>query len=123
MILVDSNIVIYAARPEHEALRRRLGDEKIAVSVITRIEVLGYHRLDPEERDLLGTLFDAFVTLPVSDAVADRAIELRQRRRISLGDSVIAATALVEGLTLLTHNTGDYTWIEGLEVEDPLSSP
>lgn len=123
MILVDSNIVIYAARPEHEALRLLIGNEDAAVSVLSRIEVLGYHRLQADERNLLERLFDSLLVLPVTDEVADRAIALRQLRRISLGDSVIAATALVAGLKLVTHNTSDFDRIDGLELDDPLASP
>jgi len=48
--------------------------------------------------------------------VAHKAIELRQKRAISLGDSVIAATALVHDLTLLTENTKDYARIKGLKL-------
>lgn len=123
MILVDSNIVINAARPEHEALRLLIGNEDAAVSVLSRIEVLGYHRLQADERNLLERLFDSHLVLPVTDEVADRAIALRQLRRISLGDSVIAATALVAGLKLVTHNTSDFDRIDGLELDDPLASP
>jgi len=49
--------------------------------------------------------------IPLSDAVAQQAIQLRQQRRIKLGDSIIAGTALVHGLTLVTHNTDDFDWI------------
>lgn len=33
----------------------------------------------------------------------------------------IAATALVHGRTLVTHNTGDFRWIAGLILLDPLA--
>ena len=58
--------------------------------------------------------------LGVTDVIADRAVQLRQQRRMSLGDSLIAATALVHGEPLVTHNLSDFNWIEGLELIDPL---
>ena len=41
---------------------------------------------------------------------------------MSVGDAIIAATALHSGLTLATHNAKDFAWIEGLDVVDPLAT-
>jgi predicted nucleic acid-binding protein len=57
----------------------------------------------------------------VSDAVVQRAIRLRQRRRIAVADAIIAGTALVYGRTLVTHNTEDFRWINELKFLDPLT--
>jgi hypothetical protein len=51
-MLLDSNIIIYAAQPEHITLRQFVADHAPAVSVISYIEVLGYHRLSEEEHQL-----------------------------------------------------------------------
>ena len=51
-----------------------------------------------------------------------KAIELRQSRKRSLGDALIAATALVFGFELHTHNVKDYEGIPGLVVIDPLAT-
>lgn len=123
MKLVDSNVLIYAARPDADELRRSIPWDEVAVSVVTRIEVLGYHRLTDPEREALEALFSALEVLPVSDDIAERAIGLRRRRRMSLGDSIIAATALAEGIPLVTHNVSDFAGIADLLVEDPLSKP
>jgi predicted nucleic acid-binding protein len=121
-MLLDSNIVIYAARPEHGHLRTLIAERAPAVSVVTRIEVLGYHRLQPNDRSALGALFDVMDVLPLTDDVASRAILLRQQKRIGLADSVIAATALATGRTLVTRNLRDFEWIPGLDVFDPLAA-
>lgn len=52
-MLVDSNIIVYAAQPEHAALRRFMETHTPAVSVISYIEVLGYHRLNEDDRKSL----------------------------------------------------------------------
>jgi hypothetical protein len=39
-----------------------------------------------------------------------------------LGDALIAATALVHNLELVTHNVADFSWIAGLRVVDPMES-
>jgi predicted nucleic acid-binding protein len=41
---------------------------------------------------------------------------------MTLGDSLIAATALVHGRTLVTRNTKDFQWIAGLRLLDPFTS-
>lgn len=48
------------------------------------------------------------------------AIQLRQQRKLTLGDALIAATCLELGYTLATCNTGDFAWIEELKVFNPL---
>ena len=45
-----------------------------------------------------------------------QTILLRQQRRVKLPDAIIAATALVHGLPLLTRNTADFQNIVGLAV-------
>ena len=60
--------------------------------------------------------------LPLTDAIAQQAVTLRQQRRIGLGDAIIAATAMVHDLALVTHNTEDFRWISGLELLDPLTN-
>jgi toxin FitB len=47
-----------------------------------------------------------------------RLVALEQRK-MSLGDSLIAATALAQGLTLVTRNIRDFQWIETLDVLNP----
>jgi predicted nucleic acid-binding protein len=39
-----------------------------------------------------------------------------------LGDAIIAATALVHGLTLVTRNVDDFKHIAGLELENPFEA-
>jgi hypothetical protein len=58
--------------------------------------------------------------LPITDVIAQRAIALRQMRRLSLGDALIAGTALAFDLILVTHNTSDFDWISDLRLFNPL---
>lgn len=120
MILLDSNIFIYAAMPEHTRLRYILHDHRVATSIIVRVEVLGYHRLAVEKKILLTQLLGMTEVIPLSFSVAERAIQLRQQRRMTLGDSLVAATALLSDLPLWTHNVRDFLWIDGLVVHDPI---
>lgn len=120
MILLDSNILIYATRPEHSALREFPVTTPLSVSIISKIEVLGFHRLEPWEHEALSRLFQTAKVLPLTSEIADRAVQLRQRRKIGLGDAIIAATALVHGIPLATRNTSDFRHIGGLSLLNPI---
>ena len=121
-MLIDSNIIIYAVQPERTALRLYLDTLPRTVSVVSYIETLGFQRLSDEARNQLEDFFEGARILPLTNAVADEAIRLRQQRRIGLGDSIIAATAITNNLTLITRNIEDFHWIDGLELLDPLSN-
>jgi predicted nucleic acid-binding protein len=59
--------------------------------------------------------------LPLSDVVVARAVSVRQARKMSLGDALVPATALVFGRELLTHNLKDFAGVPGLATSDPLA--
>ncbi len=56
-MLVDSNILIYAVQPAHSRLRQFIALHVPAVSAVSYVEVLGYHKLDNEERQYLEAFF------------------------------------------------------------------
>jgi predicted nucleic acid-binding protein len=118
-MLVDSNILIYAAQPAHAHLRQFMAVHAPAVSAVSYVEVLGYHQLDDEERQYLEAFFRLARVLPLSQAVLDQAVTLRQQRKMSLGDALVAGTALAHGLTLVTRNVEDFRWIQGLSLLNP----
>lgn len=120
-MVIDSNIIIYAAKPEFAALRQYIAEQTPVVSAVSYVEVLGFHLLSADERQLLEAFFAATEILPLSQEVLDQAVLLRQQRRMSLGDALIAASALVYNHVLATRNLRDFTWIDGLTVIDPLA--
>lgn len=120
-MLIDSNIIIYASKPDGSNLRSFLDTIHCYASVITYIESFGFQRLSVEEREQLDGFYRNAQILPLTDAIAGQAIALRQQRRMGLGDAIIAATAITHNLALVTHNTEDFRWINGLELLDPLS--
>ncbi len=119
--MLDSNLIIYAARPEYPGLRRLIAARSPAVSAVSVVEVLGYHKLSAAEKAGFESFFAAAEVLPLSGAVVARAVTLRQARKMSLGDALVAATAMVFGRELLTHNVKDFAGVAGLSVADPLA--
>lgn len=119
-MLLDTNIIIYAAQKNHPELPKFIAQHLPSVSVVSYIEALGYAQLPPAERSDLEAFFRDSRMLPLSPPVMEEAVRLKQARKMSLGDSVIAATALVHGLTLVTRNVADFRWIPGLTLHNPL---
>ena len=71
----------------------------------------------------LQTFFGPYVSLGFDDECAERYGELRADLRrtgqlIGPNDTMIAATALVHKLTLVTHNTREFSRVPGLGLED-----
>lgn len=66
--------------------------------------------------------FGVVEVLPISNAVLDQAVALRQMRRMTLGDAIMAATALVYGITLVTRNIDDFRWIAELTLINPFEA-
>ena len=92
------------------------------VSAVSRIEVLGFPKLTAEDESELEELFSLVTVVPISDDVVAHATQLRRRRRMSLGDAIIAASALAHGRQLATANVDDFAWIDELQVIDPTSA-
>lgn len=120
MRLVDSNILIYAAKPEFPQLKDLLGQDDLAVSDLTRLEVLGYHNLSDEAKEYFVAVFSLVTVLPITSAVIDRATELRQERKMKSADAIIAATALLHCTELITRNTDDFDHIPDLIINNPI---
>ncbi len=119
MRLLDSNIVIYSTQPAYDWLRIEISSQPFAISQATRIEVLGWHRLTLQDKTDLEAFLAAGSMLSITDAVADQAVIMRQGRKMSLGDSIIAATALERDLELVTRNVSDFTHVSGLKLWNP----
>lgn len=122
MVLADSNILIYATQPEHAKLRQWLLDTLPKVSIISRVEILGYHKLQEAEQAALTELLDNLELVYLTPACYEIAIQLRQRQKLTLGDALIAATCLEQDYTLTTANIGDFSWIEELKTFNPLET-
>ncbi|GBF80485.1 type II toxin-antitoxin system VapC family toxin [Aphanothece sacrum] len=121
-MLLDSNIIIYAAKIENEFLREFIAENSPCVSALSYIEVLGYHKLDDEDKNYFGQFFNASQILPISQAIINQAVRLKQIRKMSLGDSIIAGTALVYNLTIVTRNVADFRWISELKIFNPFDN-
>ena len=114
-MIVDSNLIILASKPVNPDVRTWVIQNPGSISAITRVEVLGFPNMEKSERLILERL----TAIPIGDPVLDEAIRLKQTKKMSLGDSIIAGTAILNGGELATRNLKDFKNITGLSAGDP----
>lgn len=121
--LLDSNTIIdyLEGKLPSTALNKldRIVDQKAKISVITQIEILGWKDASPEQLKLPSEFVDDAIVLELTSDVVNKTIRIRQQCKIKLPDAIIAASALVHDLTLLTRNIDDFKNIDGLTKIDP----
>ena len=89
---------------------------------MTYIETLGFHRLSEIERNGLEMAIGRMKVLALDDTVIKQTISLRQKRNIGLADAIIASTALIHGLPLVTRNVNDFKNVDGLKLINPFEN-
>ena len=121
MILVDSDILIEHLRGKVTArdwlVRVRQASGPLAISVVSLTEIAGGMR-SPERREVMR-LLGSMRRFEVTEQIAWQASTLMRKYRrshsgIGLGDYLIAATALSEGLELATLNVRHYPMFQKL---------
>jgi len=104
--LLDTNVIIGLFNRTQDALQmlaaRNLRSNECGYSAITRMELLGYPGITGEEETAIRRLLSRLSYLPLTRDIEDTAIPVRRARRVKLPDAIIAATAKVHGLELLT---------------------
>ena len=94
-------------------------DGRFYISVINKIELLGFSSITEEEALKFGELIKAAEIIGLEDEIADATIAMRKQYKVKLPDAIIAASALINGLTIITRNTKDFIKIDGLKVINP----
>ncbi|MBI4162875.1 MAG: type II toxin-antitoxin system VapC family toxin [Candidatus Aenigmarchaeota archaeon] len=58
-------------------------------------------------------------TVEVSQQIAKKAGEIKRKYKIAITDSIIAATAIIKDITLVTRNSKDFSKIKELKIKIP----
>ena len=112
--LFDTNILIDYLNGIAEAREEIQKYKSSFISIITRMEVL-IGAKDEEEEKIIKQFLSHFVTVPLTEEIAEEAIRVRKKERLKLPDAIIRATASVQEALLVTRNTKDF----GFSEEDP----
>ncbi|HEY8781969.1 MAG TPA: type II toxin-antitoxin system VapC family toxin [Mucilaginibacter sp.] len=125
MYLLDTNAVINyldAALPAPAMqFLSTVIDENCNISVITKMETLGYAFKSIGEQKTIETFVSGSTVFAINDEIVNKTIAIRKTKKIKLPDAIIAATALVYGFILISRNTADFNNIQYLHVIDPYS--
>ena len=120
MKLLDSNIIIYSYQPNFSYLKPLVLDPENAISAISQLEILGFHSISISEETYCEYVFKVLQTFPIDNTILSKAIELRKTYKMKLGDSIIAATALLANIEIYTRNINDFIKIPDLIVVNPI---
>ena len=127
--LIDTNIVIFALKDPEKKLARKLAAQpadSIHLSCIVEAELYfgaeGYGK--PERRrTILNEFLAHYQRLPFDSLCVPHYARVRhhlekQGQVIGGNDLMIAATALAHDLTVITHNSREFSRVPGLKWED-----
>ena len=118
--MIDTNIAIYyfglALTEESELFIDQILSEKYYISVINRIELLGFKELGKEELNAINSFVSNASIFDLEENIILETIRIRQDYRIKIPDAIIAATCLVNNYQLITNNSKDFKKVKGLQV-------
>ena len=118
-MLVDTDVLVWYMRGNGKALRAIEALDEFSISVVTYIELVQGLRNKAELNTLRNFLQSQSVpVLHVTESISSTAMFLVEQHHFShsLGfpDAIIAATAVIQGLPLMTANTKHYRVIKNL---------
>ena len=126
MYLLDTDILVFIRRGRHHLQERvdRVGLSNCVVSEISLAELyVGVYKSGNDDtKRIVESLEEMFKAIPVTSALKTFAkikVQLEQRGLgLDTMDLLIAATALANDYTLVTHNTRHFSRIPDLKLED-----
>ncbi|MDP3642867.1 MAG: type II toxin-antitoxin system VapC family toxin [Bacteroidota bacterium] len=122
--LWDTNTAIYYLQQQFPTSAEKFIDDLLkhelpTISAITEIELLCWTTATDKDLDVLNGFISDALVIELEQAIKLKTAEIRKAHRIKLPDAIIAATAIVYELTLLTRNTEDFKNITGIVTLNP----
>ncbi len=118
--LIDSNTAIDYHDDKLPAPGGNLIDNTpVQISVIARMELLSWPKANEQQIKILRQFINESPIHNLDEPIILKAIEIRKANSIKLPDAIIAATAIVYNLILVTRNTTDFKKVAGLEMVNP----
>ena len=121
--LIDTNVFTKYTQEElsekgNELVDGILNSFSCQISVITRIELLSWNT-DQETIDLIEEFIGMSKEFGLTEEIIIKTAEMRRNNKIKLPDAVIATTAIVNDLILISDNDKDFGKIPHLRYINP----
>jgi predicted nucleic acid-binding protein len=117
---LDTNAIVYYLNDDSAAVAVLRGvfaqDSPVYVSAVTELELFAFTNLSRHEESLIEDLLATISIIPLDSRIARLAALVRRHYQVKVPDSIIAATAMFTGSTLLTRNTRDFRKISNLTI-------
>ena len=88
------------------------------ISVITELEALSWINVDKNKERIVQEFINDSHVISLTPAVVKQCVSIRRSQKIKTPDAIIAATAIVHNLTLITSDS-DFKNIADLVVLNP----
>ena len=118
--ILDTNIIIHLSYGELNTSDFSSSGDRLCISAITYMEVLGYPFKTKEDEYFVKMLCNSFDLLDLTKPIIEKTIEIRKRSKIKLPVAIIAASALVNNATLVTYNVKDFKMIDRITLIKPM---
>lgn len=120
----DTNTVIYYLQQQFPPPAEKFMDNMVnegppVISAITEIELLCWKYATEKDLKVLHNFIDDVLVIELEQPIKHKTADIRKTHSIKLPDAIIAATALVYELSLITRNVSDFKNIVGLQLINP----
>jgi predicted nucleic acid-binding protein len=124
--LWDTNTAIYYLQQQFPPLAEKfidgiLLDGPPVLSAITEIELLCWKTASEKDVEILKSFIEDALIIELESPIKLKTAEIRKQYNIKLPDAIIAATAILNNLTLITRNIKDFEKLSGLKIIDPFN--
>jgi len=122
--LCDTNTVIYFLQQQFSQAAELYIDELFkreqpVISTITEIELLSWKSASETDNEIIKKFIGDSKVIELEPAIKIKASEIRKKTGIKIPDAIIAATALVYNLTLITRNIKDFKKVGEISIVNP----
>lgn len=120
MFTLDTNTIIYYLKEDKNAVSVLEnifnGFSPVYISAITEVELFSFPNLGTKEINQIEELLGTLSIISLDSRIARIAGKIRSQYKVGIADSIIAATAMFTGATLLTRNVKDFNKISDISL-------
>ena len=111
-LFIDTNIAIYLLNGDVQ-IADLLHEQTVYLSFVTELELLSKPLISSYEEEQVRAFLTQCVVIDFLPMAKETVINFRRRYRMKLPDAIVASTAYLLGLPLVTADKG-FNWVDEL---------